>query len=138
MARVAPDATAFSQRDAPYRHQLHRPHAIDRRLGRPARLGAGTRDEMSAFGSGPTYVNFTGEDDHDNARSSYPPQTQARLTAVKQRYDPANLFRCIHNMSPAGRSARPIRSPSPTDREGIADQYRPTIQVRPSSPAADQ
>ena len=60
---------------------------------------------MAQFGTGRSYVNFTGEDGHDNTRASYPPQTQARLTAVKQRYDPGNLFRCIHN-TPTAASRR--------------------------------
>ena len=31
----------------------------------------------------------------------YPPETLARLRAVKQRWDPGNLFRRNHNITPA-------------------------------------
>ena len=56
---------------------------------------------MAAFGTGQMYVNFTGETDEDRVRASYPPQTYARLTAVKGRYDAGNLFRFNHNIRPA-------------------------------------
>ena len=101
MARVAPDATAFSQRQPPYLiNCITRAPTTDGFAAHRA-WARGTRDAMAQFGTGRTYVNFTGEDDHDNTRASYPPQTLARLTAVKQRYDPGNLFRCINNIPPA-------------------------------------
>jgi FAD/FMN-containing dehydrogenase len=106
MARVAPDATAFSQRQPPYLiNCIARTPTTDGFAACRA-WARGTRDAMAQFGTGRAYVNFTGEDDHDNTRASYPPQTQARLTAVKQRYDPGNLFRCIHN-TPTAPGRRP-------------------------------
>jgi FAD/FMN-containing dehydrogenase len=34
-------------------------------------------------------------------RSSYPPETYDRLVAVKDRYDPTNLFRLNQNIPPS-------------------------------------
>ncbi|HEY2958836.1 MAG TPA: BBE domain-containing protein [Actinomycetota bacterium] len=34
-------------------------------------------------------------------RASYPPETYARLVAVKDRYDPTNLFRLNQNVQPS-------------------------------------
>jgi FAD/FMN-containing dehydrogenase len=48
-----------------------------------------------------SYVNFTGEASDQHVRASYPPATYARLTAVKDRYDPTNLFRLNQNIPPS-------------------------------------
>jgi FAD/FMN-containing dehydrogenase len=37
----------------------------------------------------------------DVERASYPPATYARLVAVKDRYDPTNLFRLNQNIRPS-------------------------------------
>jgi FAD/FMN-containing dehydrogenase len=37
-------------------------------------------------------------------QASYPPATYARLVAVKDRYDPANLFQLNQNIRPSRRS----------------------------------
>jgi FAD/FMN-containing dehydrogenase len=50
--------------------------------------------------SAASYVNFTGEASEDRVRASYPSDTYARLTAVKGRYDPTNLFRLNQNIPP--------------------------------------
>jgi FAD/FMN-containing dehydrogenase len=50
------------------------------------------------------YVNFLGADDVDprhKALAAYGPDKLDRLTAVKRRYDPDNLFRINHNIPTA-------------------------------------
>ena len=47
------------------------------------------------------YVNFTGEGGAEQVRASYPPETYARLVAVKDAYDPTNLFRLNQNIPPS-------------------------------------
>jgi len=50
-------------------------------------------------------VNFLGLDDADPRRkalAAYGPAKLERLTALKRRYDPENLFRINHNFPPAG------------------------------------
>jgi FAD/FMN-containing dehydrogenase len=47
------------------------------------------------------YPNFLGDDGAERIRAAYPGATWDRLTAVKRRYDPENLFRSNHNIPPA-------------------------------------
>jgi FAD/FMN-containing dehydrogenase len=50
------------------------------------------------------YVNFLGHDDtdaHQKALAAYGPAKLERLTALKRRYDPENLFRINHNIPPS-------------------------------------
>jgi len=46
------------------------------------------------------YVNFVG-DDREQIRAAYPGGTWERLTALKAKYDPTNLFRLNPNIPPA-------------------------------------
>jgi len=46
------------------------------------------------------YVNFPGDAGKDSVRWSYPPEIYARLQAVKNRYDPRNVFRFNINIEP--------------------------------------
>ena len=55
---------------------------------------------MERYGKGETYVNFTGEGGDDNLRAAYPPHIYARLQAVKNQYDPFNVFRFNLNIPP--------------------------------------
>ncbi|HEY2947361.1 MAG TPA: FAD-binding oxidoreductase [Micromonosporaceae bacterium] len=47
------------------------------------------------------YVNFLVDEGKDRVREAYPGPTWDRLTAVKKRYDPTNLFRRNQNIPPA-------------------------------------
>ena len=49
------------------------------------------------------YVNFLGEVGATQVRAAYPGATWERLTAIKRRYDPTNLFRLNQNIPPADR-----------------------------------
>jgi FAD/FMN-containing dehydrogenase len=63
-----------------------------------ARAVIGAAAEAS---TGRAYVNFLG--DSGVARSSYSAETYARLVALKDRYDPTNLFRLNQNIEPSAR-----------------------------------
>ena len=55
-------------------------------------------DVASDASTGRAYVNFLG--DTDAARSSYGEETYARLAALKNAYDPTNVFRLNQNIEP--------------------------------------
>jgi FAD/FMN-containing dehydrogenase len=69
---------------------------------KPARE-AWVSDFESVLQQGDTgaYANFMGEEGRTRLRNAYPGATWDRLTAVKTRYDPTNLFHLNHNIPPA-------------------------------------
>jgi FAD/FMN-containing dehydrogenase len=99
VSRVAADATAFSQRDQEY--------LVEVIARTPTAEGFGAsvdwaRGVTSALGpDAAMYVNFTGEGSESIVRASYPPDTYRRLVAVKDQYDPTNLFRLNQNIPPS-------------------------------------
>jgi len=49
------------------------------------------------------YVNFLADEGEQRIKEAYPTDTYARLTALKERYDPTNLFHLNQNIRPATR-----------------------------------
>ena len=60
-------------------------------------------EAMRAFGTGAAYLNFTPES--DRVRDAFGDDKYARLVALKDRYDPANLFRLNQNIRPSPAAA---------------------------------
>ena len=98
--RPAPDSAAYAHRDAQFVMNVHG------RWEDPAddKLCIGwARDYFNAsapFASSGVYVNFLTADEGDRVRSAYGPNYD-RLTQVKRKYDPHNLFRVNQNIEPA-------------------------------------
>jgi FAD/FMN-containing dehydrogenase len=59
-------------------------------------------DALRPFTTGGAYLNFTPE---DRVREGYGEAKYARLVALKDRYDPDNLFRLNQNITPSLRTA---------------------------------
>ncbi|NUK49403.1 FAD-binding oxidoreductase [Streptomyces lunaelactis] len=97
--RVGPEETAFTYRDADFATALS--PSLPTRADCEASVGwarafAAALEPHSMEGG---YVNFMDHDDQDRVRANYR-QNYDRLTAIKRRYDPANLFRLNHNIAP--------------------------------------
>ncbi len=103
MARVPQAATAFAQRTSPYILNVIARAPDGTAFADHTDWARRTRDTLAKHGSGSMYVNFTGDAGEDKVRASYPPDTYARLVAVKDRYDPTNLFRLNQNIPPTSR-----------------------------------
>lgn len=54
---------------------------------------------LAARSSG-AYIGFLGSATDADVAAAYPEATHQRLAAVKQRYDPGNVFRRNHNVLP--------------------------------------
>jgi len=104
---VPDEATAFSHRDARY---LFHPISVWADPAGDERMIAATRAfaaAMRPFATGAAYLNFTPE--ADRVRDAYGDAKYARLVALKDRYDPANLFRLNQNIRPSRPAAEPAR-----------------------------
>ena len=98
--RVPVDATAYSSRDTQYAMNVHGrwDDASD-----DERCIAWARAFFAAaapFALGSVYVNFMTQEEGGRVADAYGPNYE-RLIAVKQRYDPHNLFRHNQNIRPA-------------------------------------
>jgi len=105
--RVAEGATAFPNRSAKFWLEIFgfwSDPKEDERLTEFARTG---HARMQPFAAAGEYVNFLGAETvtgqaaaTEAARRAYGPVTHDRLVALKNRYDPQNLFRLNHNIIP--------------------------------------
>jgi FAD/FMN-containing dehydrogenase len=62
-------------------------------------------DAMAPYSSGGVYVNYLGQEADEGTervKSAYGPEKYARLVAIKEKYDPTNLFRLNQNIRPSG------------------------------------
>jgi FAD/FMN-containing dehydrogenase len=104
VAAIADQATAFSHRDADY---LFHPITMWQQPGDDERLMAASRafcETMRPFSTGGAYLNFTPE---DRVRDAYGTGKYERLVALKNRYDPNNLFRLNQNIKPTHGTGQP-------------------------------
>ena len=102
--RVAADATAFPQRSSHFVMNVHarwREKEMDKSCISWARA---LFDAARPLSAGTAYINFMPADEMDRVQEAYGGSYQ-RLAALKQRYDPANLFRMNQNVTPQ-RSSR--------------------------------
>jgi FAD/FMN-containing dehydrogenase len=100
MARVPADATAFAHRGRGIMVALG---AVYERAEESPEHEAWVTAFAAAMQEGEpgVYVNFLGDEGEARVREAYPPATWDRLSAVKRRYDPSNLFRLNQNIQPA-------------------------------------
>ena len=99
------DATAFSHRDAEY---LFHPISVWEDPAQDEEVIAANRafaEAMRPFGTGGVYLNFTREE--DRVRDAYGAEKYERLVALKDRYDPVNLFRGNQNIKPSRTTGEP-------------------------------
>jgi FAD/FMN-containing dehydrogenase len=101
MGRVPADQTAFVHRAAPFDLIViaggFRPEDAEKNI----QWARDTSNAMRPFMSGGAYVNYLGADASQEAvRMAYGP-AYARLVALKDRYDPHNVFRLNQNIRPS-------------------------------------
>jgi FAD/FMN-containing dehydrogenase len=98
--RVSEEATAYPHRDANFVLNVHT------RWGDPSQdddcvgWARSFFDETAPYATGGVYVNFMPEDESERVTGAYGSNYQ-RLTALKSKYDPGNLFRLNQNIQPS-------------------------------------
>lgn len=101
-SRVDEDDTAYAHRDAAFAMVIQAawqdPAQSDEHIGWTREFWTA----MQPFSTGGVYVNFLSEDDgEDRVRAAYGAEKYERLVALKNKYDPTNLFRLNQNIKPA-------------------------------------
>jgi FAD/FMN-containing dehydrogenase len=105
ISRVPDDATAASHRDAPY---MWHPIACWSDPADTASTIAWVREAseaMAPFTTGGVYLNFEQDEGAEHVRAGFGSEKYARLAALKEQYDPGNLFRINPNITPAHSAA---------------------------------
>jgi FAD/FMN-containing dehydrogenase len=100
VARVPVDATAYAHRNG--RIMVNVAAVVPSLEATAAHTG--WLDDFAAEldqGDDGKYVNFVLDEGEAGVRQAYPGATWNRLTALKRRYDPTNLFRLNQNIPPA-------------------------------------
>jgi FAD/FMN-containing dehydrogenase len=100
MSRIPADATAYPVRSS---HFIMNVHTRWREASEDAGCIKWTRDLFEAtakHATGSVYINFMPDDDGGRVAEAYG-ANHARLTQVKAKYDPGNLFRLNQNIAPA-------------------------------------
>jgi len=75
----------------------HEPGGIDTHVDWAQRYYAAMEPSLT----GGAYINFLSAEGEERVRSAYGPEKYARLQALKDRYDPTNLFRLNQNIAPS-------------------------------------
>lgn len=100
MARVRADATAYPQRASHFIMNIHTRWNDAAQDAAHRRWAREMFDKLAPYAAGSVYVNFMPDDEVDRVSGAYG-ANMARLAAVKAQYDPKNLFRLNHNITPA-------------------------------------
>ena len=103
LSRVAPDATAYGRRDAPYLVTAEATWTDSAQNDLNIQWARDLIAAMKPFSRGGLYLNFAGFGEEREAmlRDAYG-SNYGRLAAIKTQYDPSNLFRMNLNIPPTG------------------------------------
>jgi FAD/FMN-containing dehydrogenase len=99
VGRVPVDATAYAHRNSKIMVNLAALYNNPEEKQKHETWVAKFEDAMRQSDQG-VYVNFLGDEGEEKIRAAYPGATWDKLVAVKNRYDPTNLFRLNQNISP--------------------------------------
>ena len=99
VSRVGQAETAFSHREAQYNFIPAAVWTDPRESATHLSWVREVWDRMQPFSTGGVYVNNLGEEGEDQIRAAYGASYE-RLVALKNRYDPHNLFRLNANIKP--------------------------------------
>lgn len=99
VARVGAEETAFDGRDAGHTFSLNATCATERGFAQERQWARAFRTALEPFETG-VYVNFLMDEGEDRVREAYGTRKYLRLRALKEHYDPGNLFHLNQNVVP--------------------------------------
>ena len=100
-SRVPDDGTAYQGRSAAFIMNVHGRWSDADQDGDGIGWCRELFDAAAPFATGEAYVNFMTDDDGGRLEAAYG-SSYGRLVALKNRYDPGNLFRMNQNIPPTG------------------------------------
>jgi FAD/FMN-containing dehydrogenase len=101
LGRVAPGATAFSQREAAHNVNIDAVWTEgDPEAERHIAWARDFFDAMQPHARRGVYLNFLGQEGPERVREAYGPANYERLVELKRAYDPTNFFRLNQNVEP--------------------------------------
>jgi Berberine and berberine like len=100
VSRMDPQATAYNYRDARYNYLIVGMWAEAAEDARNISWVRGLWQAMQPFSSGNIYVNYESDVGADRVQAAYGAAKYARLVALKNAYDPTNVFRLNANITP--------------------------------------
>jgi hypothetical protein len=98
--RIDPDAMAYDHRDAAFMMTVQSAWENPDENEMHIRWTREFWNAMRPFSTGGVNVNFLSDDDGDRVRAAYAEVKHERLVALKNKYDPTNLFRVNQNIKP--------------------------------------
>ncbi|HKI89654.1 MAG TPA: BBE domain-containing protein [Draconibacterium sp.] len=98
--RVNKDATAFAHRDARYVMNIIGLWMEHENADKHIDWTRNFSRAMQPFSTGKAYLNFLGDEGVARVKAAYDAKRYDRLVALKNKYDPANLFRLNQNIKP--------------------------------------
>jgi FAD/FMN-containing dehydrogenase len=100
ISRSGQDETAFAHRDWTYNVLVSTTWANPADSETNIRWTRGFWEAIQPCLANAVYVNYTSDEGEDLSRAAYAVKTRARLVALKNKYDPTNLFRLNQNIKP--------------------------------------
>ena len=100
VSRVPIEETAYTHRDAQFVVNVHGRWADPAKDGECIGWARALFDAATPFATGGAYVNFLTQEEGERLRAVYGANYE-RLVAVKNQYDPSNLFRINQNIRPS-------------------------------------
>ncbi len=105
VSRVGMDDTAFNHRGARYSLLIVGMWPDSSAKDENVNWVRGLRDALEPYSSGGVYVNYLGQEADEGPeriKAAYGSEKYERLVALKNKYDPTNLFRLNQNIRPTG------------------------------------
>jgi FAD/FMN-containing dehydrogenase len=100
VTRAKADATAFAHRDAPYVLNIIGLWMEQEKADKHIAWARDFAQAMQPVSTGQVYLNFLGDEGAARVKAAYGAARYERLVALKNKYDPTNLFRLNQNIKP--------------------------------------
>jgi FAD/FMN-containing dehydrogenase len=105
ISAVPRDRLGFEARQAPFNYVIHSKWSGTMDDEPNIAWTRELRAALRPFATGGVYLNFIGDEGDVRVVGAYGPEAYSRLQALKDRYDPSNLFRLNQNVRPSAAMA---------------------------------